>query len=715
MSIDTSLRGFIDSNISNSAIKKELIKKLDDNILTGTEISLIENELQKADPKNAQALITEFEEALKSKLNITVPAVKEIDFNASSFKFNVGSNKFVKEIKAPESEKNNSQALSGSQDEPIFKSNTVPRADKVGKEVEPVITNHKNDTENLEVKKFSTIKKEDVESFKKIFPDAKGMPPALGAKESDEFALKAFGMNAKDLQELIGEKGGTGKLTPKTMFLVKEHLAKMSNSANTFEDCQKVISQFDKFKSAAKGVSQDSRFGEIENNLKLKTTNIIHDDINKQTSLSGIESSIKKSDFLKKDKMDNLSLGNWKSEIDAIDSEPNNARLKGAASDRIKTVLLNKMSSATLEEMGDLSKYLTEKSPILTDSDKKLLTSTFNSKISTLLSARFDNIKTSSDCLDFKYDLENFKENIAPETLNIFKSQLSTKSVVSLDKEIKSLKNPKPSDLRTLEKNLYYLKDAIPKGSFKPLENSFKVQDRISKIYGEQGIQSNDIRQGGLGDCYFMAALSGMAKHRPQDIAKMISYNDDCSIIFVKFPGQKDAIGVAYPTQDELDKYAKGGKDGDVWVAAVEKAYAYTTAFRDQEGNKDNPRENIANGGQLSTGIEVLTNKSTDDDILALTKDSTIRSKLTKALSANKMVTVATTGSSDSTTVANLPQNHAYTVLSYDPKTDKVTLRNPWGGDANGDKDYRGKKNDGVFEVSISELNKYFRNITYEE
>lgn len=712
MSIDTSLRGFIDSNISNSTIKKELIKKLDDNVLTGTEISLIEKELQKADPKNAKTLIAEFENTLKSQLDISVPNIKESDFNASSFKFDVGNKKFVKENTTS---KESSMMTDLLKDESFFKDNTIPRADKVkGKEVEPLITNFKDDTTPIEAKKFSSVKKEDVESFKKIFPDAKGMPPVLDEKQSNDFAVKTFGMNAKDLQQLVGENP-TGKISPKTMFMIKEHMAKMSNDAQTFEDCQKVISQFDKFKASAKGIDVDPRFSEIEKNLKLKATNIVNDDINKQTSLSGIEGSIEKSNFLKKDKTDNLSFGDWRSQTDAVEIEPNNARLKGATSDRIKTIILNKIPSANLEELGDLKKYIDSKRTTLSEEDRKLLTSNIDSKITSALSAKIDNIKNSTDCLNFKYDLDNFKESLAPETLKIFKNQLATKSVTLLNKEIEGLKNPKPSDLKDIEKNLYYLKEAIPEGSFKPLENGFKVKDRISKIYGDDGINFKDIRQGELGDCYFMAALSSLAKSRPQDISKMISYNSDCSIIFVKFPGQDKPIGVKYPTQEELDKYAHNGKDGDVWVAAIEKAYAYTTAFRDGEGNKDNPRENITHGGSLGTGISVLTNNSVNDDLLLLTRDSTIRERVTKALASNKMVTVATKGTSDSHIIDNLPQNHAYTVIGYDPKTDKVMLRNPWGGGAAGDVDYRGKANDGVFEVSISEINKYFTNITYEE
>lgn len=56
-----------------------------------------------------------------------------------------------------------------------------------------------------------------------------------------------------------------------------------------------------------------------------------------------------------------------------------------------------------------------------------------------------------------------------------------------------------------------------------------------------------------------------------------------------------------------------------------------------------------------------------------------------------------------------LPAGHVYTVLGYDEKTGMVKIRNPWG---NTEPNIPGRQsdgvNDGVFELTLAEFEKYF-------
>lgn len=109
---------------------------------------------------------------------------------------------------------------------------------------------------------------------------------------------------------------------------------------------------------------------------------------------------------------------------------------------------------------------------------------------------------------------------------------------------------------------------------------------RIKDIYGgkEQmfagGIGPNDINQGGLGDCYFLAVLSSLAEV-PERIADMFVTKDlnAAGIYMVKFY----INGIQHPVivDDHLPCSGRSGKpafatsqDAELWVSILEKAWA---------------------------------------------------------------------------------------------------------------------------------------------
>ena len=260
---------------------------------------------------------------------------------------------------------------------------------------------------------------------------------------------------------------------------------------------------------------------------------------------------------------------------------------------------------------------------------------------------------------------------------------------------------------------------------------------------GVQGISPDDVQQGGVGDCYYLAALAGLAKQRPQDIVDMIKDNKNGTYT-VKLKGGKKSITVDKPTDAELFKYASRGPNNSTSVAVMEKAYA--KYLNDNAGDYDKlikagikgsmglsglllsdhidkisilqkkiPQEKIS-GQLISTGIKLATGKSTDTDTLMLTSNSTIKEKLQKALNNNKIVTVCTNKWIAGSKEKNIPDAHVYTILSYDSKAGTVRIRNPWGtgSDAKGLK-FPDNINDGEFTATIDELNKYFSFICYEQ
>ena len=122
----------------------------------------------------------------------------------------------------------------------------------------------------------------------------------------------------------------------------------------------------------------------------------------------------------------------------------------------------------------------------------------------------------------------------------------------------------------------------LDKGDPRPYE-SF-VWRRIKDIYRDpaifrDGIEPNDIKQGALGDCYFLAVLSSMAEI-PKRIEALFYTKEinDAGIYLVKFfiNGNETPVTI----DDYLPCKKNGGpafaysKNGELWVSLLEKAWA---------------------------------------------------------------------------------------------------------------------------------------------
>ncbi|HEY9840072.1 MAG TPA: C2 family cysteine protease [Candidatus Obscuribacterales bacterium] len=236
---------------------------------------------------------------------------------------------------------------------------------------------------------------------------------------------------------------------------------------------------------------------------------------------------------------------------------------------------------------------------------------------------------------------------------------------------------------------------------------------------GLESIRFDNVQQGELGDCYFISAVAALAntpkgKQQIQNMIKEIG-ND---YVTVTFPG-KLPVTISRPTEGELSMYASTGNDG-MWLPILEKAYAKLKNDNPMLLSKANPYDMIGSGGLLMSGVGVVTGKSTDTDLLMLTSTSTLRKKLTEAARDKRVMTTGTNGSLNpwgkKETDNGLPKGHAYSVLDFDPKTDMVTVRNPWGNtevsDGHGPRD---GVDDGVFKMPLSEFKSTFDMICYQE
>ncbi len=211
-----------------------------------------------------------------------------------------------------------------------------------------------------------------------------------------------------------------------------------------------------------------------------------------------------------------------------------------------------------------------------------------------------------------------------------------------------------------------------------------------------------NMKQGALGDCYFISALGAIADRTPTAINNMFVDNGDGTFTVRFYTG---SYGMSYNTDGtistgfrsgttsladyvtvnrSLAAYASGtlalsgsgwsatNASNTLWIALAEKAYAQWNetgkAGRDVAANN---YSSISGGWMGEVSAQVLGYNATEY-VLANSQQSS----LTNALAANRAVTI---GTKSGATVGGLVGGHAYVVSSYNANTNSFTLLNPWG------------------------------------
>lgn len=254
------------------------------------------------------------------------------------------------------------------------------------------------------------------------------------------------------------------------------------------------------------------------------------------------------------------------------------------------------------------------------------------------------------------------------------------------------------------------------------------VRQAERRLYADESkpvrsIKPEAVQQGGIGNCYFMAALASLAETNPQAIADMIADNGDGTFT-VKFAGAPDQpVTVSAPTDQELQLFQGGSKHG-LWAAVMEKAYGQwcneRKFFFQKRGGTAS--EGADGGGQLQSGLWILTGRDVDNDVLMLTSKKALGEKIGAALREGRPATCGTgrklesiLGLSEPTTEDGLAEQHAYSIVGYDEKEGIVTLRNPWGhGEpTHPDGTTFDGADDGVFRMTLRQFKRNFLLVSF--
>jgi hypothetical protein len=203
-------------------------------------------------------------------------------------------------------------------------------------------------------------------------------------------------------------------------------------------------------------------------------------------------------------------------------------------------------------------------------------------------------------------------------------------------------------------------------------------------LFGSSGVLSYaQVNQGDVGDCYFEAALAGLAQQDPSLIKNMITVNSNgtYTVDFAGANGTRDYVtvnsdlaymsGYQYASGSRL-MFDNGGSSGTLWSSIIEKAYV---EFRSQQSGT-NSYASIAGG--WDNGLSDLTGQSVQDYAPhgeTSTQLTSLLSTMQTAL-ANHEVVLMNDASANS--ALHLVGGHMYDVLSVNVAAGTVTLDNPW-------------------------------------
>lgn len=181
---------------------------------------------------------------------------------------------------------------------------------------------------------------------------------------------------------------------------------------------------------------------------------------------------------------------------------------------------------------------------------------------------------------------------------------------------------------------------------------------------------ADDVNQGAIGDCYFLASLAAFAGEQPAVLRETAVDLGDGTYV-VQF--MKSGVATYVRVNNQMPSgpwdgymYAHPGDSGAIWGAVMEKAYAY---FR----TGANTYKSL-NAGWMEDSYRTLGFKATSFSVFM--NESSFYSLMSGDLAAGRAVTLAT-----ELTSKMLVGGHAYTLVSAAMEGGKTTytVRNPWG------------------------------------
>jgi hypothetical protein len=230
-----------------------------------------------------------------------------------------------------------------------------------------------------------------------------------------------------------------------------------------------------------------------------------------------------------------------------------------------------------------------------------------------------------------------------------------------------------------------------------PVDGGGPTRFANASLFGT-GPTMNDIRQGGINDCYVLADLEGLAFAGASRVQKLVvdlgdgtyavQFNRGGVNSFVRVDGDLSAIS------------ASVSSSGGLWVPLIEKAYAY---FR--TGGNSYGSLGFGSTGTFAIDLGQPLQFLSPQDY----QDSALYTAINNYLLSGKVVSSVTPTS----IAAGAPifGSHAYAItsVSFTGGTLLITMRNPWGFDGAGND---GNASDGLVTLTELQLRANFSYLT---
>lgn len=200
------------------------------------------------------------------------------------------------------------------------------------------------------------------------------------------------------------------------------------------------------------------------------------------------------------------------------------------------------------------------------------------------------------------------------------------------------------------------------------------------------GASYTDVKQGAVGDCYFMASLAEAAQQNPALVNNMFIVNGDGTYTVKFFNGGQSyyvTVDSYLPTNANGQAiYAARGTmynnaGGELWTALAEKAYVQLNAMGwtrpGLAGSGMNSYVAIS-GGYINAALGHITGQATVAYVM--TSAASSFQAFVSAHNAGKMIGFASKSTPASSSVVG---GHAYVAVGYDARLQRVQLYNPWG------------------------------------
>jgi Calpain family cysteine protease len=226
-----------------------------------------------------------------------------------------------------------------------------------------------------------------------------------------------------------------------------------------------------------------------------------------------------------------------------------------------------------------------------------------------------------------------------------------------------------------------------PFHSDKEYKRFLKMLDSlVPQLYAGSGPDFSVMKQGGIGDCYFFCMTGYLAAKHPNKIRDMIQTTANGNYVVRFLDGESFPVNAPSDAELLINNSSSSLDDG-VWLCVLEKAVGKRLRAKSKDPAKRTaePTDAMASGGSTATIMTLYSGHKPKSIKLRESAQSSarlqeLRREIPLTLKHGRMASVEMGDPpAGKSKVHGLGYHHAYAIMAFDAKSDRVTVWNPWG------------------------------------